>query len=83
MPKSMSNEEVEKVIRHAGSRLLTNIEVFDLYEGENIGKDNKSIAYSLTFEDNTRTLTDDEVMNVFNNIINEVETKLDIKLRSE
>ena len=83
MPKSMSNEEVEKVIRHAGSRLLTNIEVFDLYTGPNIGLNNKSIAYSLTFEDNTRTLTDDEVMNVFNNIINEVETKLDIKLRSE
>ena len=82
MPKSMKNEEVIKVIKHAGSRLLTDINVFDVYEGFNIGVNNKSIAYSLTFEDSTRTLTDEEVMEVFNNIIKEVETKLNIKLRS-
>ena len=82
MPMSLKNEDVIKVIKHAGSRLLTNIEVFDLYVGDNIGLDNKSIAYTLTFEDNTRTLTDEEVMNIFNNIIKEVETKLNIKLRS-
>lgn len=83
MPKSMNNEDVVKVIKHAGSRLLTNIKVFDIYTGENIGLDNKSIAYNLTFEDNNKTLTDEEVMKVFNNIINEVETKLNIKLRDE
>ena len=81
MPMSMKNEEVIKVIKHAGGRLLTDISVFDLYVGENIGLDNKSIAYNLTFEDPTRTLTDEEVMEVFKNIINEVETKLNIKLR--
>ena len=81
MPLDMKNEEVIKVIKHAGGRLLTDISVFDLYVGENIGVDNKSIAYNLTFEDSTRTLTDEEVMEVFKNIINEVETKLNIKLR--
>ncbi|MBR4178444.1 MAG: phenylalanyl-tRNA synthetase subunit beta, partial [Bacilli bacterium] len=39
-------------------------------------------AYSLTFEDPTRTLTDEEVMEVFNNIIDKVQTNLNIKLRS-
>lgn len=82
MPMDVKNEDVIKVIKHAGSRLLTNIEVFDLYVGANIGINNKSIAYSLTFEDVTRTLTDEEVMNVFNNIIKEVEEKLNIKLRN-
>ena len=82
MPKSMKNEDVVKEIKRAGSRLLTDIQVFDLYEGFNIGVNNKSIAYSLTFEDSTRTLTDEEVMEVFNNIIKEVETKLGIKLRN-
>ncbi len=82
MPKSMKNEEVIKVIKHAGGRLLTDTSVFDLYEGINIGVNNKSIAYSLTFEDPSRTLTDEEVMEVFNNIIKEVETKLSIKLRT-
>ena len=82
MPLSMKNEDVIKVIKHAGGRLLTDISVFDLYVGENIGEGNKSIAYSLTFEDLNRTLTDEEVMAVFNNIISEVENKLNIKLRS-
>ena len=82
MPKSMKNEDVIKEIKRAGGRLLTDIQVFDLYEGLNIGINNKSIAYSLTFEDSTRTLTDEEVMEVFNNIIKEVESKLNIKLRS-
>lgn len=82
MPKSMKNEDVIKEIKRAGGRLLTDISVFDLYEGINIGINNKSIAYSLTFEDSSRTLTDEEVMEVFNNIIKEVETKLKIKLRS-
>ena len=82
MPKSMKNEDVIKVIKHAGGRLLTDVSVFDLYEGIAIGIDNKSIAYSLIFEDSSRTLTDEEVMEVFNNIIKEVETKLNIKLRN-
>ena len=81
MPISMKNEDVIKEIKRAGGRLLTDISVFDLYVGENIGEGNKSIAYNLTFEDSTRTLTDDEVMEVFNNIIKSVETKLNIKLR--
>ena len=82
MPKNMDNELVVNEIRKSSNRLLTNIEVFDLYEGENIGLDNKSIAYSLTFEDPTRTLTDEEVMEIFNNIIDKVQSKLNIKLRS-
>ena len=81
MPMNFKNEDVIKVIKHAGGRLLTDVSVFDLYVGDNIGLDNKSIAYSLLFEDPTRTLTDEEVMDVFNNIINEVETKLNLKLR--
>ena len=40
------------------------------------------MAYSLTFKDDTRTLSDDEVMQVFNNIIKEVEEKLNAKLRN-
>ncbi len=42
----------------------------------------KSIAYTLTFKDPTRTLSDEEVMEVFNKIIKEVEEKTTAKLRS-
>ena len=82
MPKDMDNELVVNEIKKSSNRLLTNIEVFDLYEGENIGEDNKSIAYSLTFEDPTRTLTDEEVMEVVNNIIDKVQSNLNISIRS-
>ena len=79
--KNMYSEEIEKVIKKAGGRLLTNIEVFDVYVGENISSDEKSIAYKLTFLDQTKTLTDEEVMDLFNKIIKEVETKCNAKLR--
>ena len=82
MDKNISSMEVQREIKKSGGKLLTNVEVFDIYEDTSIGSNNKSIAYTLTFEDNNRTLTDEEVMEVFNNIIKEVEKKLNVKLRS-
>jgi len=72
-----------KVIKKAGGKLLTNIEVFDVYTGANVLDNEKSIAYSLTFLDMTKTLSDEEVMTVFNKIITEVENKLGAKLRDK
>ena len=60
---------------------LTKIEVFDVYTGENVAENEKSIAYSLTFNDSKKTLTEDEVMKNFNKIIENVEKKCDAKLR--
>ena len=67
------------VIRKAGGRLLDSISIFDIYEMD----DKKSMAYKLTFKDQTRTLSDDEVMEIFNKIIKEVESKLDAKVRDK
>lgn len=81
MDKNISSYEIEKVIKKAGGKLLTNIEVFDVYTGENIGKDEKSIAYSLTFNDSKKTLTEDEVTTIFTKIISSVEKLENVKLR--
>lgn len=81
--KKTTSKEIETEIKRAGGRLLTNIDVFDVYTGENVKNNEKSIAYSLTFSSTERTLTDEEVMEVFENIINKVETKLNAKLRNE
>lgn len=81
MNKDIKNSDVESVIKKSGGRLLTNIEVFDLYTGDNVKENEKSIAYSLTFSDPSRTLSDEEVMELFNKIIKDVEEKLDCKLR--
>lgn len=81
VPKTMSSSEVETVIKKAGGRLLSDIKVFDVYEKLENAK--KSIAYNLTFMDSNRTLTDEEVMNVFDNIIKKVTTSLDVELRDK
>lgn len=81
VPKTMPSSEVETVIKKAGGRLLSDIKVFDVYE--KFDNDKKSIAYNLTFMDSNRTLTDEEVMNVFDNIIKKVTTSLDVELRDK
>ena len=70
-----------KTIKKAGGKSLTNIQVFDVYRGKNIDEDKKSIAFSLTFEDYTKTLTDEEVTVSFEKVIKEVENKYKATLR--
>lgn len=80
--KDITNKEIIDVIKKSGGRLLNDIEVFDVYTGDKINSDEISIAYKLKFEDPNKTLTDSEVMEVFNNIIKEVENKLNAKVRN-
>ena len=80
--KEISSQEIAKVIKKAAGSLLTNVEVFDLYTGKNILENKKSIAYSLEFGSNDRTLTDEEINNILENIIENVEKKLGAELRS-
>lgn len=75
----LTNSEIEAVIKKSGGRLLSNIDIFDIYN--NIEEGKKSMAYKLTFVDPTKTLTDEEVMEVFNKIIGDVTSKLNAKLR--
>ncbi len=70
--ESIIAQEVLATIQKAGGRLLQHIDVFDVYQGENIEEGKKSIAFNLTFMDNNRTLTEDEVMEIFNKIIEKV-----------
>jgi len=76
-----TSKEIETVIKKAGGKLLTNIKVFDVYTGENVGENKKSIAYALTFNDPSKTLTEEEVTGIFNNIIETVEKKCNAVLR--
>jgi len=77
----VTNKEIEDAIKKSGGRLLADIEIFDIYR--NIEEGKKSMAYKLTFKDETRTLSDEEVMQVFNKIISDVETKLNAKVRDK
>ena len=79
--KKSVSKDIEKVIKSAGGSLLTNIEVFDVYTGVGVGIDKKSIAYSLTFSDMKKTLTDEEINGLMDKIIDTVSKKCGAKLR--
>lgn len=81
--KDVTSDEVMDVIRKAGGRLLTDIKLFDVYTGEHVALGEKSLAYSLTFASPDRTLSEEEVMKVFENIISKVEEKIGAKLRNK
>ncbi len=79
--KNITSKEIEMNIKKAGGSLLTNIKVFDVYEGIGIPEGKKSVAYALTFEKSDRTLTDEEINNAMDKIIELVEKKMDATLR--
>ena len=62
--------------------LISNIKVFDVYEGENISGDQKSIAISVTIQSIEKTLNDKDLENISNSIIKTVENKTGAKIRS-
>ncbi len=82
IPKDMNVGEVIKYIKKVGGRYLINLDVFDIYEGDKIEAGKKSVAFALTFQNQNKTMSEDEINHLFNGIIEEVEKNLDAKLRT-
>ncbi|SOC36514.1 phenylalanine--tRNA ligase subunit beta [Ureibacillus acetophenoni] len=61
--------EIESIIRKAGTKLLKQVKVFDVYEGEKMEAGKKSVAFTLTYFDPERTLTDEEVTSAHNKVL--------------
>lgn len=78
---NITNEEIVNTITKAAGRLLDNVKLFDIYK--EIEPNKKSMAYKMTFMSSDKTLSDEEVMEVFNKVINDVVTKLNAKLRDK
>ena len=74
--------EMEKVIWNNSKGLIENIELFDIYTGDQIPEGMKSVAYSITYRSHERTLTDEEVNEIQQSIIKDLEDKFKAKLRS-
>ena len=64
------------------NKLISNIRVFDVYEGENIPKNQKSIAISVTIQSSEKTLNDNDLDKINKLIIETVENKTGAKIRS-
>ena len=72
---------VESVIRRAGGYLLQDVQLFDVYEGEQVGKGKKSLAYHLTFQAPDKTLTDKVVTKQRKKIIGAIKHQLNANIR--
>ena len=81
--KEISSEGIINVIKKAGGKLLNKISIFDIYVGNKIASDQKSIAFNLEFRDQSKTLTEEEVMEVFNKIILSVTKEFNCVVRDK
>ena len=79
--KSINAYDIQRVIEKSSKKYLSNISLFDVYTGENVGKDEKSLAFKLTFEDSTKTLETQEVDNVVKNILDHLAKEYNARLR--
>lgn len=73
---------VEASIRQTGGRSVTNVRLFDVYHGEQVGAGLKSLAYSLTYQAADKTMTDVEAAAIRNKILKRLEQELGAKLRT-
>jgi phenylalanyl-tRNA synthetase beta chain len=74
--------DIQKTIVEAGGELLKEVSIFDVYEGDRLPEGKKSIAFSLRYFDPERTLTDEEVTNVHEQVVQAVSEKFGATLRS-
>lgn len=79
--KTVQYLDVKSYILEKASSLLKKVELFDIFESESLGKDKKSMAFTLEYYDELRTLTEDEVEKDFNYLITEISKKFNAKLR--
>ncbi|RHB51774.1 phenylalanine--tRNA ligase subunit beta [Exiguobacterium sp. AM39-5BH] len=74
--------QVEATIKQAAGPLLIDLALFDVYIGENVGVDEKSIAFSLKYQDPTRTLQDEEVTASYEAILTAVQAAHGAEVRA-
>ena len=74
-------QELQKVIKNAGGKLLQNSKVFDVYTGIGIPLGKKSIAFSIELSDQNKTLTDEEINVVMAKIADNLSKKCGAMLR--
>ena len=79
--KNKSAAELQGIIVETGGKLLKDVYVFDLYEGERMEAGKKSIAFSLKYFDPERTLTDEDVTKTHEKVLKAVEEQAGAVLR--
>ena len=68
-------------VRKAGGNLVEKVQLFDIYKGEQIPADKKSIAYAIAYRDENKTLNEKDITKVHDKILKALEHKLGAVLR--
>ena len=80
--KSFKSQDLVEVIVNVDRSLIQKVQIFDVYEGENIPLDKKSIALSVTIQSSIKTLDEQDLNQITKKIISTVENKTGAKIRS-
>lgn len=81
LDKSVSFDEIRKMVLHTEKRLIRDIIAFDVYEGENLPAGKKAYALGFTLLDEAKTLTDEEIDKTMTKLMNAFEQTLGAVIR--
>jgi phenylalanyl-tRNA synthetase beta chain len=81
LPQSVSHDSVLKTLREMASPLVKEITLFDVYQGEKVEDGYKSYAYTLLYQADDRTLQDEEVNKLHQDLISKAVPELQAKVR--
>ncbi|OCG02832.1 phenylalanine--tRNA ligase subunit beta [Gilliamella sp. wkB112] len=73
--------DIISVCKSSGGEQLVKVSLFDVYQGENIGEDQKSLAISLILQDKSRTLEEEDITNIVNKCIVALQNRFKAILR--
>lgn len=79
--KNIDSGMIEKIFRDNSNNLLKNVELFDIYTGNQIDEGKKSMAYKLTFQSKDKTLVDEDINTVIDGMLKDLNEKLGAYLR--
>ena len=82
MDKDLSSQDLVNIISNIDQNLISNVKIFDFYEGDNSPENQKSIAINVTIQSSEKTLNDSDLEKINRLIIETVETKTGAKIRS-
>ncbi|WP_107038153.1 phenylalanine--tRNA ligase subunit beta [Brumimicrobium mesophilum] len=82
LDKSVTFQQIEEIARKTDRKLLKEVKLFDVYEGDKLPENKKSYAVSFHFQDNEKTLKDVQIDKIMEDIRKQLESQLKAELRS-
>lgn len=78
---NVENVDIVAAINDKGGAFLQNVHLFDVYTGSHLPEHKKSLAYTLTYQDKQKTLTDEQVTTAFDKVVNHLKDQFNVEVR--